>query len=345
MIGLEGLAARRGGFELGTLDLTVPAGGYALVIGPTGAGKSTLLGLVAGHVRPDRGRVRLGGRDVTGLPPEARGVGVVYQHHHLFPHLDVRGNIAYGLRRRDRRAAADRVAGLAAVLGLEALLDRAIGTLSGGERQRVALARALAPQPGVLLLDEPLASLDPSTRRRLRDALRDAHRAEETTVLHVTHDFEDALRLGDLVAVLHDGRLVQQGAPAAVFREPVTPWVAEFIGGGNVLAGQVTGAPGAALFESGPLRLEVVTGRRGPCHGMIRPEEILVTRAVLPSPPRNHLRGRITRVELAGALATIRVEVGVPLVAYLTRTSVDELGLREGETVSIAIKATAIHVM
>jgi molybdate transport system ATP-binding protein len=343
MIALEGLGLRRGAFALHDVDLRVPTGGYAVVIGPTGAGKSTLLELVAGHVRSDAGTIRIGGRDVTGLPPEARGVGVVYQHHHLFPHLDVRANIGYGLR--GDPGSRGRVESLAASLDIGHLLDRRVGGLSGGERQRVALARALAPRPGVLVLDEPLASLDPSTRRRMREELRQVHLTEGTTVVHVTHDFEDALRLASLVAVLHDGEVVQQGAPDLVFRQPATPWVADFIGSGNVLAGRVTEAGGTALFEAGPVRLEVVTARRGPCHAMIRPEEVLVTRTALPSPPRNHLRGPITRIELAGALATVRLDVGVPLAAYLTRTSVDEMALAEGEVVSVAVKATAIHVM
>jgi molybdopterin-binding protein len=350
MIRLRGLGVRRGGFHLEPLDLEIAAGGYAMVIGPPGAGKTTLLETVAGHFAPTEGRIELGGVDVTALPPERRGVGVVYQHRHLFPHLDVRGNIAYGLARARRGSDGSgweaRVQELAVTFGLEPLLDRAVDALSGGERQRVALARALAPRPRVLLLDEPLAALDPSTRRTFREELRRVHREFDTTVLHVTHDFEDALRLGDLVVVLGGGRIAQRGAPADVFRAPATPFVAQFIGSGTVLAGSVRDGPGGrSLFTTGPVELEVVTERRGACHALIRPEEVLVSRTPLPSPPRNHAAARITRIEVTGALVTLHLDLGVPLQAYITRLSLDELALAPGDTVMAGIKATAIHIM
>jgi len=348
VIRLEGLEVQRGGFRLGPLDLSVSGGQYALVIGPTGAGKSTLIEAIAGHLRASAGVITIGGVDATQLPPESRGVGVVYQRHHLFPHLSVAENIGYGLRRAEadpgRRAA--RVAELAAVLGVEPLLGRSIGDLSGGERQRVALARALAPRPRLLLLDEPLTAIDPRTRRRLREELSRIHSIERTTVIHVTHDFEDALRLGSLVAVLNAGRIIQQGEPETVFRQPATAFVADFIGSGNVLAGEVRDDPGrGTVFASGPLELEVVTERRGPCHAMIRPEEILVSRRELPSPPRNHLEARVTRVETVGALAAVHLDVGLPLVAHLTRRSVEEMALDPGQSAFAAVKATAVHIM
>jgi molybdopterin-binding protein len=348
VIRLEQLEVSRGSFHLGPMDLSVPAESYALVIGPTGAGKSTLIEAIAGHLGTAAGAITIGGVDATHLPPEARGVGVVYQRHHLFPHLTVAQNIGYGLKRIEpteaRRTA--RIDELAAVLGIEALLGRSIADLSGGERQRVALARALAPRPRLLLLDEPLTAIDPRTRRRLREELHRIHALERATVVHVTHDFEDALRLGSLVAVLNAGRIVQQGPPGLVFREPATAFVADFIGSGNVLAGDVREVAGrGSVFASGPIELEVVTERRGPCHAMIRPEEILVSRTELPSPPRNHLRGRVVRVERVGALATVHLDVGLPLVAHLTRRSVDEMGLDAGQPALAAVKATAVHIM
>jgi molybdopterin-binding protein len=352
MIRLQRVGVRRGAFHLSPIDLDVATGGYALIIGPTGSGKSTLIETVAGHVPATVGTVELGGVDVTALPPERRGVGVVYQHRHLFPHLDVRGNIGYGLAgrgaggRRGRLDAADRVREMAATFRLEGLLDRSVDGLSGGERQRVALARALAPRPAVLLLDEPLASLDPATRRSLREEIGRVHRELGTTVLHVTHDFEDALRLGDLVLVLGEGQVAQRGPPAEVFRTPATPFVAEFIGSGTVLAGHARdGAAGRVLFTSGPVDLEVVTERRGACHALIRPEEVLVSRTPLPSPPRNHASARIVRIETAGALVTLHLDLGVPLQAFVTRLTLEELGLVPGEIVMVAIKATAIHIM
>jgi len=344
MIELEQVGFERGGFRLEAGELVVPEGGYAAVIGPTGSGKTTLLELIAGHLVPSRGTIRIGNKPMLGIPPEGRGVGMVYQRHFLFPHLNVRANLGYGLRgRADRRA---RVAAISELVEVSALLNRSVETLSGGERQRVALGRALAPAPAVLLLDEPLASLDPAGRRRLRSLLRRIHEAEGTTVVHVTHDFEDALELAAQVAVMVSGRLVQQGRPVEVFRTPSSPFVAEFIGSGNVLAGEVTADDdGVAWFRTEALTLEVVTERRGRCHAMIRPEEILVTRPPLSTPPRNHLVATIERVVTSGPLAKIELDVGLPLLATITTRSADEMALGPGQTVNVAIKATAIQVI
>ncbi len=202
MIRLEHIVVRVGGFTLAEVSLEVPSGGYGLIIGPTGSGKTTLLETIAGHLPLHSGRVVLRDQDVSHAAPEARRVGFVYQHYHLFPHFSVRDNIGYGLRSWDSGAREARVSELAALLGLTALLDRGVNGLSGGEQQRIALARALAPRPSILLLDEPFAAVDPATRRMLRSQIRALHQHEAITTLQVTHDFEDAMRLGDVVAVL-----------------------------------------------------------------------------------------------------------------------------------------------
>ena len=304
MIRLEQLRVRAGDFELQDISLEVPEGGYALVIGPTGSGKTTLLDAIAGHAPVLGGRIWCRGEDVTRLPPERRRLGVVYQHYHLFPHLNVRGNIAYGLRHRSDGDPDRRVQVLAELLGITPLLTRGVRELSGGEQQRVAIARALAPRPSVLLLDEPFAAVDPAARTLLRRELRLLHEAEGTTTLQVTHDFDDALRLGDVVAVLSDGRIVQQGRPEEVFRSPNSAFVARFIGTGNVLAGVVVrvGEPAAdgrfaALFRSGVLELSVVAAREGAAHAVIRPEDLLVSASPLPTSIRNHLEALVTRVD------------------------------------------------
>ena len=175
------------------------------------------------------------------LPPERRGLGFVYQQYHLFPHLTVRNNIGYGLTGRGGQngPASSRAEELADLLGITPLLDRPVRGLSGGEQQRVALARALAPKPSILLLDEPFAAVDPATRQVLRRELRQLHEREGITTLQVTHDFDEALRLGDLVAVLSEGRIAQSGTPEQVFRYPNSAFVARFVGSGNVIAGTV----------------------------------------------------------------------------------------------------------
>lgn len=355
MIRLEGLAVRVGGFHVVDIDFEVPAGGYGLVIGPTGSGKTTLLEAVAGHVPIRSGRILLRGEEVTRLPPERRRVGFVYQHYHLFPHCSVRENIAYGLARAAIPPAeqSSRVEELAGMLGIAHLLDRGVSRLSGGEQQRVALARALAPRPSILLLDEPFAAVDPSTRHALRRELRALHEREGITTLQVTHDFDDALRLGDVVAVLADGRIVQQGPPEQVFRYPNSAFVAQFIGTGNVIAGTVEridagaadGMPFAARFTSNGLAFDVVAEREGTMHAVLRPEDIVLSRSPIAGSARNHLTGVITRLERMGPVTQVHLDVGRPLVAAVTSASVDDLGLHIGETVALTFKATAIHLV
>jgi molybdenum ABC transporter ATP-binding protein len=350
VIRLEGLTVQSGPFALADVTFDVPAGGYGLVIGPTGSGKTTLLEAIAGHHRPRAGRVLLDGRDASALPPEARGVGFVYQQYHLFPHLTVAENIGYGLRRADPAARRARVETLAAMLGITQLLARTPLRLGGGEQQRVAIARALAPRPRVLLLDEPFAALDPATRRSLRRELRALHEREGTTTLQVTHDFDEALRLGERVAVLADGRIAQAGTPEEVFRHPNSAFVARFIGAGNVIPGTVrwvggppaAGEAGAAAFDAGPFVLDVLADTEGPAHAVLRPEDLTLSRGVPEGSARNHLRATVAQLERAGPVTFVHLDAGRPLVASLTRTSVEALGLRPGEAVVATCKATAV---
>ena len=347
MIRLERVSARAGAFALAEISLEVPAGGYGLLIGPTGSGKTTLLETVAGHVTPGSGQVWLHGEEVTARPPEARGVGFVYQDHLLFPHLAVAENIGYGLGERTT-VNGQRVAELSDALGITHLLERGVHRLSGGERQRVALARALAPRPSVLLLDEPFASLDPATRAALRRSLLELQRRERVTILQVSHDFDEALRLGDIVAVMSEGRILQQGTPEEVFRRPNSAFVARFTGAGNVLAGSVTATGPVeedgrfmARFAAGSFELDVVADRLGDCHAVVRPEDVLVSRDPLPA-ARNHLRATVERLERLGPVTYIHCDAGRHLVATVTSQGAESMGLASGIEVSLTIKATAI---
>ncbi|MDF3052877.1 MAG: sulfate transporter, ATP-binding protein [Geminicoccaceae bacterium] len=353
MIRLENLHVRVGAFDLREISLEVPRGGYALIIGPTGSGKTTLLEAVAGHARLLAGRVFMHDDEVTHLPPERRGLGFVYQQYHLFPHLSVRENIGYGLRGSNARPTTPRpetrVTDLADMLAIGPLLDRPVRGLSGGEQQRVALARALAPKPSILLLDEPFAAVDPATRQVLRRELRELHEREGITTLQVTHDFDEALRLGDLVAVLSEGRIAQSGTPEQVFRYPNTAFVARFVGTGNVIAGTVdriepSSEPGPfrARFTGGSLTLDVVAEREGPMHAVIRPEDIVLSSTLQAGSARNHIEGRVSRLERMGPVTMVHLDVGRPLIASLTSQSVDEMALRPGTSTVVAFKATAI---
>ncbi len=255
------------------VSLTLAAGGVTTLVGPSGCGKTTTLRLVAGFEAPDAGEVRIGTRTVAGpgvwVPPEQRRVGMVFQQLALFPHLDVAGNVGYGLAgwKRERRRA--RVADLLELVGLAGYDRRRPDELSGGQAQRVALARALAPQPEVVVLDEPFSSLDVTLRGELRAEVRRILRAEAATALLVTHDQDEALAMGDEVAVMLEGRLAQVGPPVAVYASPAGAAVATFLGDANLLSGEAHGGVLATVIGAVPL-----DGPDGPATGLVRPEDL-----------------------------------------------------------------------
>ena len=232
MIEARALRRRFGDFDLGPLSLYVGKGEYCVLLGPSGCGKSMLLHTLAGIYRPSGGIVRIGGTDVTRRPPESRNVGLVFQQSALFPHMTVLANVEYGLRARGVDAAQrhKRAAEVVERVRIEPLLDKPVATLSGGEAQKVALARALAPDPDVLLLDEPLAPIDHDAREPLVSELERIQSELGVTALHVTHNRQEARRLGDHCAVLRGGRIVQAGPTDEVFAAPRCPFVARFLG-------------------------------------------------------------------------------------------------------------------
>ena len=255
------------------VDLHVPPGSVTAVLGPSGEGKTSLLRCLAGFVAPHRGTVEVGGRLLTGpgtlVPPEDRQVGVVPQEGALFPHLDVGRNVAFGLPRG--RAARSRVGEVLELVGLAGFERRAPGELSGGQQQRVALARALAPQPAVVLLDEPFSALDAGLRAALREDVRAALSASGTTGVLVTHDQDEALSVADHVAVLRGGRVVQAAAPVDLYRRPVDLAVATFVGEAVVLPGEVRGAVASTVL--GELALDVPAAA-GSADVVVRPEQL-----------------------------------------------------------------------
>jgi molybdopterin-binding protein len=358
VIDVRALGARVGTFELRDVSFTVPTGSYGVVIGPAGSGKTTLLETIAGIIPQRAGALVLNGRDMAGVPPEQRGIGFVYQHGYLFPHLTVERNVLYGAA--DPAFARE----VAERLGADALFDRAVRGLSGGERQLVAIARALAAKPSVLLLDEPFSALDPRRRTQVRRTVRTMHREMGMTVLQVTHDFTEAGLLGDVAILLDAGRVLQWGPPERVFREPASPYIAEFLGAENVFAGEVhvlgEAAPDWMLgdapplarghhaieFRAGPLIFYTVgDASDGPGYAVIRAEEILLAREPHPSSARNQFEGVISEVATLGALTRVTVDVaGIPLIAALTTRSAQELAFVPGARVWASFKAMAVHL-
>ena len=259
--------SRRFGERVAADDVTLSLGRgeFFTLLGPSGSGKSTLLRLIAGLERLDSGSIYVDGREVQGVPPWQRGLGMVFQHYALFPHMDVGQNVAYGLRlqRVGRGPAKERIRSLLKLVGLEGAEKRRVTLLSGGEQQRVALARALATEPPILLLDEPLGALDEKIRREMQVELKSIQRRSGTTFLYVTHDQEEALTMSDRIAVMHAGRILQCDEPGSIFRRPGSRFVASFFKGCNVLRGRLTGQDSDQVTVA--LSGAQVDVRRGPC--------------------------------------------------------------------------------
>ncbi len=343
---IEDVEVKLGEFHLQDISLSVPRGEYFVILGPTGAGKTVLLETIAGLNRLVAGRLFVDGIEITRTPPEQRGIGVVYQDYVLFPHLTVNKNIAFGLQlqRASHQAISDQIARISSILRIDALLHRRPVTLSGGERQRVALARALVVEPKLLLLDEPLSALDPETKEEMQRELVRVHSELRTTMVHVTHDFEEGISLGDRIGVMNHGRIAQVGSSDDVFRKPVSPEVARFVGVRNIFRGEVQSKEtGESVLRIGGTEISISTNLVGAVHASIRPEEIIVSRELIHSSARNCLPGRITEVSDRGKLVYITVSVPPDFVCVITRQSWQEMELEVGTEAYIAFKATAIH--
>ncbi|MGW0365395.1 ABC transporter ATP-binding protein [Streptomyces sp. NPDC002990] len=286
LLQLEGVSVRFGERAVvDAVDLAVAEHEIVCVLGPSGSGKSTLLRVVAGLQPVSGGRVLLGGADQAGVPVHRRGVGLMFQDHQLFPHRDVGGNVAFGLRMRGgsrrshRRSYEAQVAQLLELVGLPGAGSRAVASLSGGEQQRVALARALAPSPRLLMLDEPLGQLDRGLRERLVIELRGLFSRLGTTVLAVTHDQGEAFALADRVVVMREGRIAQAGTPLEVWERPASEFVARFLGFDNVVPATVSGGAAATAWGKVPVPAGSPEGER---QLLVRPAGVLLVSDGLP---------------------------------------------------------------
>jgi spermidine/putrescine ABC transporter ATP-binding subunit len=299
------------------------------LLGPSGSGKTTLLRAIAGFVTLDRGQVLIDGQDVGGVPVHARNIGMMFQNYALFPHMSVAENVAFGLevRGRPRGEVAQRVKDALAMVRLGGLEQRKPKQLSGGQQQRVALARALVTRPKVLLLDEPLGALDKHLRQEMQVELRRIQRQVGITTIFVTHDQEEALTLSDRIAIFDSGRIVQEGAPMAVYERPVTKFAAGFLGEANFLQGRVTAIePGGlariALEIGGEASCRLAGGQAGQTVLLaLRPEKIMLGAGGQPGV--NALRGNVLDVVFSGNSTTYRVAVGNQLMIVFRQNLAD----------------------
>ena len=333
------------------IDVEIKPGEFFTLLGPSGCGKTTTLRMLAGFEQPTDGQVLLDGVDLAQTPPHKRPVNTVFQSYALFPHLDVQKNVAYGLRWRkdmDKQTRAARVAHALDLVRLTELAERRPDQLSGGQQQRVALARALALQPSVLLLDEPLGALDAKLRHSLRRELTALQREVGITFVFVTHDQEEALEMSNRLAVMGDGRIMQLGTPEEVYQEPLTEFVADFLGVANLLDIEClsdSGLTRTVRFGEFTLEAQAPAGHdSGPGRAVIRPECVEVDEPGLTG--ANRLPGMVDRSVFLGS--TTQVIVRLPqgaVVQSLVTTNAMRDGLTTGQPVSVHLPSQSLRVL
>jgi multiple sugar transport system ATP-binding protein len=330
------------------LDLEIEDGEFVVLVGPSGCGKSTALRMVAGLETPSSGRVWIGDRDVTEIPPQGRDIAMVFQTYALYPHKTIRENLGFGLRMRghDEADVARRVERASAALGLDELLDRKPAQLSGGQRQRVALGRAIVREPEAFLLDEPLSNLDAKLRVQTRAELSRLHRRLGATMLYVTHDQEEAMTLGDRVAIMDGGVFQQVAPPMEVYRRPANRFVAGFIGSPamNFFSGEIRRGGEGASFEAGSLHVSLLRDGDGPAAGPavlgIRPHDIRLC-----APEEGDVAARVDVVEPMGAETLVHLALGVEPSEPEVRAIVPpETAAAEDDQVGLHLHRDRLHL-
>jgi len=334
-----------GGFTaLHGIDLGIRRGEFVCFLGPSGCGKTTLLRIIAGLEVQTSGEVWQAGRDISRLPPAERDYGIVFQSYALFPNLTVADNVGYGLvnRKRPKAEITSRVAELLKLVGLPGSEKKYPGQLSGGQQQRIALARALATSPGLLLLDEPLSALDALERVRLRSEIRALQQKVGVTTIMVTHDQEEALSVADRIVVMNHGVIEQVGTPLEIYREPASPFVADFVGKVNVLPARV----GEGAVRVGTLTIPYDNGDPRDARIYLRPEDVLA-RPITPGDP-HVFDAKIEKIEFLGSYCHVKVASPAlaehKLTVYLSLNYLSEQSLAEGSAIQLKILPERIRV-
>ncbi len=343
MIEVKNISKEYKGFAIRNISFTANKGDYIVLLGKSGAGKSLILEIIAGLITPDSGEVWLNNKDITREKIQRRNIGMVFQDNTVFPHLTVKNNIAFPLKSRKTKTKTieKRVYQLAEKTGIEHLLDRWPETLSGGELQRVALARTLSFKPVCLLLDEPLASLDVQLRDGIRSLLREIN-SEGTTVIHVTHDFEEAIALADKVGIIQNGSIVQFGLPKEVFHKPKSKFIANFTGIKNFY-NAVIKSTDTILLENKIAFKHTLKHEQGSGFAMFKSESIVVSKTKFDSSISNNFQGVVIEMIPRTRGMEVIIDIGIKVSALITQKSSDKYNLSKKSTVWIGIKATSVH--
>jgi ABC-type sugar transport system ATPase subunit len=346
MLSLKKLNVAVSNFALHDINLDIGSGEYFILVGPTGAGKTLLVETIAGINPVKSGEIWLDGRNITRSEPEKRGITIVYQNSGLFPHLSVKQNIAFGLRVRKQPKAsiARAVEEIAESLKITQLLSHQPGTLSGGESKKVALARSLIVKPRLLLLDEPLSALDPETRENIREELRKIHLQLGVNIIHITHDFEEAISLGQSIGVMGDGEIKQLGTPEQIFHHPNSEFVARFTMMRNIYPGELTTISGVKTFRTTGTNFKVNTNHpEGKCYAGIRPEDVMISHDNnLVS--GNILSGNIHRIIDYGAIYHISIDVPPEIICTITRHTFEEMHLFMGQKIYLGFTPASVQI-
>ena len=345
MLNIQNLSYKTGNFALKHLNLKIQDGSYAILLGPSGSGKSLLLDVLAGIRRQGKGNILLDKKNISHAPIHHRAIGVVFQEASLFPHMTVESNIAYAIKGKLRKSELkNKVRQTAQDMEIEQLLERYPKSLSGGEKQRVALARTLIRKPKILLLDEPLSSIDTQLKSQLRKLLKNIHKTGQT-ILHVTHDFEDAVSLAEDIAVMQNGEIIQRGSASEVFNEPANQFIADLTQTRNFF--KVSIPESEKEMKEGiineRLRICFLSNKeKNEGRIIIPPDQIIVSEAAIDSSARNEFKGEIINVSKIALGYEIIVNIGIPLVVHITEESFNKLHLEKTKKIWLQFKASSV---
>lgn len=349
MIRVKDISNNWGEFELKNVSLEVKQGEYFVILGPTGSGKTLLLELIVGLYIPNKGKIFIEGKDITYEVPEKRNLGFLYQDYSLFPHFSVRKNIEYGMKLRNmsKTEIENKLKELSKMFKIQNLMHRDVTTLSGGEQQRVALARALATNPKVLLLDEPFSALDENTKANLISEMKELHRKEGITFIHVTHSQEEAMILADRIGIIMNGTIAQIGTPEEIFYKPKTKEIARFVKIENIWEGKVIEKRNEEIvIEIKGKKIVAISNHfkvGDEVRLIIRPEDVVIGEGNTSA--RNVFKGVVSDVIKHGFYNIVRVDCGFQVEAAVTKQSIENLNIKEGKSIDIFFKATSIQVI
>ncbi|RBQ22432.1 Molybdate/tungstate import ATP-binding protein WtpC [Candidatus Methanobinarius endosymbioticus] len=357
---IKNLSVKLGEFHLKDINLKINEGEYVVLIGPTGSGKSVLLETIIGFYSSEEGIIKLNGNIINEIPPEDRGIGIVYQGNVLFPNMDVYENIAYGAKKKFSDEEIDeKIKKIAKKMKIEHIINRDINTLSGGEAQRTSLARTLIVEPKIILMDEPFSALDISTQEKLTSMIKVIVKEYKTTVLHVTHNFNDIWNLAEKVGVMKDGEIHQLDSVSEVFSKPKNNFVADFVGVKNIFEGcfiekdlekMIVQLKNGSIITSSDIgclnRNEINLKEAENVLMAIRPENIIFSNEKFESSAKNQLKGKITEILESGPTILVSVDIdGVIFKGLLTKSSKEYLELKENKDVYISFKSLNVKIL